>query len=146
MTELNALLASLDSTVGEVLGYFEGPGATTEARVGDWGAWEVLAHFLYWHEATAKGMEMAARGYGPYVVTGETDAVNAEVVAAHTGETITGMVAQAHQLQSRLDAAARQLNDLDAVVMERLSGPMTARQRLERIINHWKAHTEELKQ
>ena len=52
-----SLLAELQSTVDEVLTYFEGPGTESDARIGDWGAWEILAHFLYWHEMTAVGME-----------------------------------------------------------------------------------------
>ena len=150
MTETSnaeSLLLSLQSTVDEVLTYFEGPGASSRARVGDWGTWEVLAHFLYWHEITANGMESVFRGTGPVTVTGETDATNAKSVDALKGKSLQALGAEARRLQQRLDAAARKMTDLDAVVMVRPEAPggQTARQRIERLVRHWKGHTEELK-
>ncbi len=139
--EQETLIANLDNAVNACLAYFEGPGGTSKARVGDWGGWETLAHFLYWHETTAQGMEWVARGFGPCVVTTETDATNAVSVQGHKGESLSDLVRQARQLQARLAAAARRLNDIDAVVMVRPGGvTMTARQRLERLANHWQGH------
>ena len=142
-----SLLSTLQSTVDEVLTYFEGPGTTSKARVGDWGPWEVMAHFLHWHEMTAKGMESVVQGTGPVTVPGETDASNAISVDALRGESFQGLGMEVRQLQQRLDAAARRMTDLDAIVMVRPEAPggQTARQRLERLVQHWKGHTEELK-
>lgn len=143
--ERETLLSNLNAAVNATLAYFDGPGATTRARVGDWGAWETLAHFLYWHETTAQGMEWVARGFGPCVVTTETDATNAVSVRSHKEESLRDLVRQARQLQARLDGAARRLSDIDAVVMVRPGGvTMTARQRLERLARHWQGHVEAL--
>ncbi len=139
-SELETLIADLDSAVNTVLAYFEGPGQSTTTRIGDWGAWEVLAHFLYWHEATAKGMESVARGDGPMSVTIETDSMNAESVRLHQGESFADLVREARRLQAGLTDAARLLGDLDAVILERPERSATARQRLETIARHWQGH------
>ncbi len=144
-TEQETLISNLDAAVNATLAYFDGPGATTRARVGDWGAWETVAHFLYWHETTAQGMEWVSRGFGPCVVTTETDATNAVSVQSHKGESIPDLVRQARQLQARLVMAARRLSDIDTVVMVRPGGvTMTARQRLERLAGHWQGHVNAL--
>ncbi|MEE8443316.1 MAG: hypothetical protein V3S37_06150 [Dehalococcoidia bacterium] len=144
---VESLLTTLQNTVEEVLAYFEGPGTTSKARVGDWGSWEVLAHFLYWHERTATGMESVALGTGPVTITGETDATNAESIKAVAGKSFQELVSEARRLQKQLDTAARKVTDLDAVVMVRPEAPegQTARQRLERLARHWLGHTEALR-
>lgn len=140
-SEQETLIGNLDNAVNACLAYFEGPGGTSKARVGDWGAWETLSHFLYWHEVTAQGMEWVARGYGPCVVRTKTDETNAVSVQSHKGESIPDLVRQARQLQARLASAARRLNNLDAIVLDRPEGGgATARQRLERLANHWQGH------
>ena len=146
-SNVDSLLIALQTTVDDALTYFEGPGASSRARVGDWGPWEVLAHFLYWHETTAAGMESVLQGTGPVTITGEIDATNANSVDAVKGKSFTALGAEARRLQQRLDAAARKMTDLDAVVMIRPDTPggQTARHRLERLARHWNGHTEELK-
>ena len=146
-TELETLLSMVDSTVNDVLEYFAGSGATNNARIGDWGAWEIMAHLVFWHEATADGMESAARGYGPYTVLHETDATNEEAIKRADGHSIHELVSRAREVQLSLKTSARQLHELDIVVMERPEAPdgMTSRQRLERILHHWKSHTDALK-
>ncbi|MBI4203096.1 MAG: DinB family protein [Chloroflexi bacterium] len=143
-SDLNTLLGNLETVVHNTLTYFEGPGQTSKAQIGEWTPWEVLAHFLYWHEATARGMEQVAKGEKPFVVTIETDSMNAESVARHKGESFADLVRQGRQLQARLAAAARQIQDLDAVVLDRPEGGATARQRLERLARHWQNHTNEV--
>ena len=150
MTEANSvesLLILLQSTVDGVLSYLEGPGSASDARIGEWGAWEVLAHFLYWHEMTAVGMESVSKGTGPVSITGETDATNARSVDALKGNSFLELGTTARELHKRLDAAARQMRDIGEVVMIRPEAPegQTGRQRLERLILHWNGHTEELR-
>ena len=143
--ELDELLSALDTTVEEVLAYFEGPGATSTARVGDWGPREVLCHFLFWHDATAQGMESASSGGGPVVLDAPTDELNGRVLAQHAGEGIPELVAQARSLHKRLVQAARQLPDLDVTVLQRAEGSLvTARSRVEIIARHWRSHAAEL--
>ncbi len=145
MTEignLESLLIELQNTVDEALTYFEGPGVSSRARVGEWGSWEVLAHFLFWHEMTAKGMESVFTGTGPVTIEGETDATNANSVDALKGKSFLELGAEARRLQRRLDAAVRKMTDVDAVVMIRPEAPdgQTARQRVERLVRHLLHH------
>ena len=142
--ELDEMLSTLETIVNEALAYFEGPGATSTARVGDWGPREVLCHFLFWHEATAQGIESAISG-GPLVLDAPVDELNDQAVAQHAGEEMPQLVARARELQEQLVRAARRLSNLDVVVMQRPNNPpMTARQRLDRIAQHWQAHIAEL--
>ncbi len=127
-SELETLIADLDSAVNTVLAYFEGPGQSSTARIGDWGAWEVLAHFLYWHEATAKGMESVARGDGPLSVTIETDSMNAESVRLHQGESFADLAREARRLQAALTEAARLTGYLDTGLLEPPEQKPTPRQ------------------
>jgi len=60
----DALLASLNRVVQDTLTYFNGPGRATAARVDRWQARDVLMHFIYFHDATAWGIQSAAMG-GP---------------------------------------------------------------------------------
>ena len=47
------LIRELDAAVTDTLAYFAGPGQVSAASIAGWGAWEILAHFPYWHQATA---------------------------------------------------------------------------------------------
>jgi len=58
----DALLAELDRVVNDTLSYFDGAGRSTSARVDRWQARDVLMHFLYFHDATAWGIQAAALG------------------------------------------------------------------------------------
>ena len=146
-SNVKSLLIELQNTVDEALTYFQGPGASSNARIGEWGSWEVLAHFLFWHEMTAAGIESVLAGAGPVTITGETDTTNANSVDALKGKSFLELGAEARRLQKRLDAEVRKMTDVDAVVMIRPEAPggQTARQRLERLVRHWNGHTEELK-
>ncbi|MFC2005431.1 DinB family protein [Chloroflexota bacterium] len=143
--EVNSLLATLDKTVSDVLAYFNGPGSTSKARVGEWGAWEVLCHFVLWHEATIKGMKSVACSGEPYLIDGATDELNAGAVAKYQGKSFNDLTARLRQLQEELKQAARSLPDPDAPVMTRKGGTtLSGRERLEIINGHWLRHMEAL--
>src|SRR5207245_8296057 len=72
----DVLLAGLDKVVRETLAYFEGPGRETKARVDRWQARDVLMHFIYFHDATAWGIQSAALGGPPWPVPADSDTVN----------------------------------------------------------------------
>ena len=71
------LIRELDAAVIEPLNYFAGPGQVSAAAIAGWGAWETLAHFPYWHQATAWGIASATLGGPPWLVSADADAVNA---------------------------------------------------------------------
>ncbi|MBI2872454.1 MAG: hypothetical protein HYY00_04600 [Chloroflexi bacterium] len=144
--QFDALLANVEKSVQDALAYFEGPGATSQVKVDQWGPRDVLCHFLFWHQATAEGMESVARGGQPTRLEASTDDMNARAIAQHARESIPQLVSQARQLQGRLVRAARSIRDLEKPVLVRFDGtPANLRQRLEIIARHWTNHVRDLR-
>ena len=76
MADKQVLIRGLDEAVREVLAYFEGAGRTSTAKVDKWQARDVLQHFIYFHDATAWGIQSAAQGGGPWPLPAGTDHIN----------------------------------------------------------------------
>ena len=139
--QTEALLIVFRATVRDVLAYFEGPGSASETRVGDWGAWEMLCHFIRWHEATIEGMESVARGGGPYIVQTSAHEENAGIIAQNSGKSFAQLISHLRALHDRLEQAARKLTDIDMEVIRFSEGiSSSARSRLERMPLHWAEH------
>ena len=140
------LIANLESSVQDTLAYFEGAGRTTGARIDRWGAWDVLAHFPYWHNATAWGIASATLGGPPWQVSGSADEVNDAALALHAGEDVDALIGQLRQAQARRVRVARQPADLDAPAFRMPDGRLVSiRQRLETIARHWRGHLDALR-
>ncbi len=141
------LLANLDGVVQDALAYFEGPGRATTARVGRWQARDVLMHFLYFHDATAWGIQSAALGGPPWPVPADSDVVNEVCRHLREHESVDELLTQARQAHVRLLRAAHDAPDLDQPCFRRVTGElMTGRQRLELLARHWAEHVAELQQ
>ncbi len=144
--QVEELIAGVERAVGSGLEYFEGPGAASGVRVGEWGTREILSHMVFWHRGTVEGMESVARGGGPTTLKGETDELNAETVGGMAGRSVEDLIAEIRGLQTRLVAAARALPDPGATVLVRdEDGGSSAIRRLQAITHHWKEHVDELK-
>ncbi len=142
-----ALLANLDRVVQDTLAYFEGPGRVTDARVDRWQARDVLMHFIYFHEATAWGIQSAALGGPLWPVPADPDTVNEVCRRLHEHESFDELLAQVRQAHARLVRAARNAPDLDKPCFQRATGEMmTGRQRLELLARHWAEHIRELQE
>ena len=76
MAPKDVALANLDRVVQDILAYFDGPGRATSARVDRWHARDVLMHFIYFHDATAWGIQSVALGGPPWPVPADSDTVN----------------------------------------------------------------------
>lgn len=140
------LLVSLDRSVQETLAYFDGPGRTAVAQAGQWGAWEVLAHFPYWHNATAWGIASAGLGGPPWQVSGSADAVNAAALLVHAPDGFDDLLRQLQQAHTRLLQVARAAPDLDAPAFQMGDGRLVSvGQRLETIARHWQGHVAALR-
>lgn len=140
-----ALLADLDRVVQDALAYFAGPGRTTTARVDRWQARDVLMHFIYFHDATAWGIQSAAIGGPLWPVPGDSDVVNDVCRRLHEHESFDELLGQARQAHARLMRAAREAPDLDRPCFQRATGEiMTGRQRLALLAGHWAEHVREL--
>ena len=144
-TEKAALIEALDRVVQDALGYLEGPGRTTTARVDRWAARDILQHFIYFHEATAWGIQSAATGGPAWPVAADADTVNEVCRRLHEGESFDDLLAQARGAHGRLLRAARSAPDLDLPCFRRANGePMTGAQRLDAMARHWRGHMDEL--
>lgn len=140
-------IADLDRVVQETLAYFDGPGRVTDARVDRWQARDVLMHFIYFHDATAWGIQSVALGGPPWPVPADSDTVNEVCRHLHAHEGFDDLLAQARQAHARLMRAAGHSPDLDRPCFRRATGEtMTGRQRLELLAKHWTEHVRELKE
>ena len=145
MTDKKALMENLDQAVREVLTYFEGSGRTTTAQVDRWQARDVLQHFIYFHDATAWGIQSVAIGGPVWPFPGDSDIVNEVCRRLHTDESFDDLLAQVRLAHDRLMLAARSSPDLDQPCFKRANGEsMTGAQRLEVLAKHWRDHVHEL--
>ena len=146
MADNQKLIANLDAAVRDVLAYFDGAGRTTTAMVDKWQARDVLQHFIYFHDATAWGIQSAAFGGPPWPLPGDADIINQVCRRLHGHEDIEGLLTQLKQAHARLTRAARRSPDLDQPCFKRANGDtVTGRQRLEILAKHWNEHGDELK-
>ena len=138
-------ITALDTVVQDTLAYFGGPGRTTTARVDRWQARDILMHFLYFHDATAWGIQSAALGGPPWPVPADSDTVNEVCRRLHEHESLDELLTQVRQAHARLMRAARSVSNLDAPCFRRSNGEVsTGRQRLEVLARHWTEHVREL--
>jgi hypothetical protein len=141
----DAPLAELDRVVKETLAYFDGAGRATSARVDKWQARDVLMHFIYFHDATAWGIQAAALGAPPWPVAADADVVNEVCRRLHAHESFDELLTQVRQAHARLVQASRNSPHLDKPCFRRANGEvMTGRQRLEALARHWTEHVREL--
>jgi hypothetical protein len=141
----DTVLSNLDRVAQETFAYFEGPGRTTPARVDRWHARDVLMHFLYFHDATAWGIQSAALGGPPWPVPADADTVNEVCRRLHEHESADELLTQLRLAHARLMRAASAAPDLERPCFKRATGEvMTGRERLELLARHWSEHVREL--
>ncbi len=140
-----ALLAELDRVVKETLGYSDGAGRSTTAKVDGWQARDVLMHFIYFHDATAWGIQAAAHGGPPWQPPADADTINEVCRRLHAHESFDELLTQVKQAHARLVQAAPSSSPLDKPAFRRPNGEtITGRQRLEVLARHWAEHVREL--
>ena len=140
-----ALVAELDRVVRETLTYFDGAGRATAARVDRWHARDVLMHFIYFHDATAWGLQSAALGGPPWPLPTDADGINEVCRRLHEHESFDELLTQLRQAHARLAHAVRNAPDVDKPCFRRANGELvTGRQRLEVLARHWAEHVREL--
>jgi hypothetical protein len=139
------LLSNLDRVAQETFAYFDGAGRANRARVDQWQARDVLQHFIYFHDATAWGIQSAALGGPLWPVPGDSDIVNEVCRRLHEQESVDDLLGQLKQAHARLMRAARNAPDLDQPCFRRANGEsLTGAQRLELLAKHWTEHVHEL--
>ena len=139
-------IAAMDQVAQETFAYFSGPGRTTTARVDRWHARDVLMHFIYFHDATAWGIQSVGQGGPPWTLPADSDTINEVCRRLPEHESLEDLLTQLRLAHARLMHAARQSPSLDAVCFKRANGEMmTGRQRLQLLAKHWTEHVDELK-
>src|SRR5436853_7458929 len=98
----DALIADLDRVAQDTFAYFDGPGRATKARVDRWQARDVLMHFIYFHDATAWGIQSAALGGPPWPVPADSDTVNEVCRRLHEHESLDELPKQLRQAHARV--------------------------------------------
>ena len=138
-------LEELDRVVRETLAYFEGPGRKTSARVDRWQARDILMHFIYFHDATAWGIQSMTLGGPPWPLPADADTVNEVCRRLHEHESYDELLTQVKQAHARLVRASQNAPDLDTPCFRRPNGEtVTGRQRLEVLARHWAEHVRAL--
>ena len=118
----DTLIAELDQVVRDTLAYFDGAGRRTEARVDRWQARDILMHFLYFHDATAWGIQSATQGGPPWPLAADADTINEVCRRLHEHESFDELLVQLRQAHARLVGAARRAPDLDRPCFQRSNG------------------------
>jgi hypothetical protein len=150
--QIDSLIAALEQSVESGLAYFQGPGSQSKVKIGRYEPREFLCQLVWWHQATAEGMESVAAGGAPYRIYASVDEMNARAVARFAGKDVNqsgtygaSLVDLARQWQARLVKAARALPDLNTTVLIMGDGSgRSVQQRLETIARHWNERVNEL--
>ena len=135
------LLTDLQTAFEQVLKFYAGPKAASQAKVDQWDARDTLAHFMFWHDSSSWAIVSATIGGPIWRNPGNADETNAAAVLSHAGESVTDLLQQLRWAQARLARAAQNAPDLEAVIAQRPTGEsVTVRARLELLTNHWMSH------
>ncbi len=139
-TSIEDLISDVEQVVAGGLAYFSSVdyGAQPEA---EW----VLRHMVFWHRVSAEGMESVLAGGEPFRISGTTDEVNARAASDTAGLSTADIVETLTDLQARMVAAVRKLEDPEVTVVVLKDGTeRPASQRLRMTAFHWKGHLAEL--
>ena len=142
----NGAVEALDRVAKQTFRYFDGPGRQNTAKIDKWKARDVLQHFIYFHDATAWGIQSVALGGPVWSLPADSDTINEVCRRLHEKESVDDLLQQLKQAHARLIRAAKASPDLDTPCFKRRNGEtLTGRQRLELLAKHWNEHVEELK-
>jgi sulfur carrier protein ThiS len=140
------LLDELDATVRATIEALRAEDQQAVVRPGEWGLPEVVAHFLYWHDATAWGTA-SANAEGPaWPLPSGPDPINEASLRLRAGETVGALLDELEASHRRLVAAVEGAPDTERTAFARPNGDgVSIRRRLEMVTSHWRTHLEELR-
>src|ERR1041385_6065229 len=102
MTDPREAIAAMDRVAQETFAYFAGPGRGTNARVDRWQARDEPMHFIYFHDATAWGIQSVAHGGPPWVLPADADTINEVCRRLREHESPDELLTQLRQAHVRL--------------------------------------------
>ena len=140
-TDIEDLIAEVEQVVADGLAYFSGVDYGSNPDVE-----QVLRHMVFWHRASVEGMESVLGGGPPFRIPGSVDEMNARASADTAGLTTAEVIETLTNLQARMVAAVRKLDDPEVTVVVLQDGTeRPASQRLRMTAFHWKGHQDELR-
>jgi sulfur carrier protein ThiS len=145
-TEDRQRLDELDATVRSTIEALRAEDQQAVVRPGEWGLPEVVAHFLYWHDATAWGTASANVEGPAWPLPSGPDPINEASLQLRAGETVSSLLGELEASHRRLIAAVEGAADTERAAFARPNGDgVSIRRRLEMITTHWRTHLEELR-
>lgn len=142
---IDAYITGLEQSVEAGLDHFSRLWDEAKIKMGKWGPRETLCARIWWLQATAEGIESAVSGGPPYRIYASDEEMDSRAVGRVAGQTVPQLVEKARAERARLEAAARTLQDLNAIVLIHSDGTEdSAQTRLERMTQEWNACATEL--
>ncbi len=147
----SGLINKLENSFKEAIAYYKGDGANSEAKVGDWGPKETLAHMVYFCERNAQAIQDAIAGKGPLPILEppytNVDDLNASKVSEYANTSLEELVVIATASHYKMLEGAKALPSLETPIILRPNGEtQTAQVRIEGTANHWINHVNWLKE
>jgi hypothetical protein len=142
---IDTLMTELEQSVEAGLEHFSRLWDEGKIRMGKWGYRETLCEQLWWIQTTAAGIESVVSGGAPYRIYASDEEMNARAVGRVAGQYVPQLADKAREARARLEATARQLTDLNAIVLIHGDGTeVSAQTCIERLTEQWNASAAEL--
>jgi len=142
---IDASMTELEQSVESGLEHFSRLWDEGKIKMGKWGYRETLCERLWWTQATADGIESVVAGKAPYRIYASDDEMDARAVGRVAGQFVPQLADKARAARERLEAAARKLSDLNAVVLIHGDGTEDSAQAcIDRLTQQWGASATEL--
>ena len=147
----SSLINKLENSFKEAIAYYKGDGANSEAKVGDWGPKETLAHMIYFCERMAQAIQDAIAGKSPLPILEipytDVDDLNASKVKEYANTSLEELVIIATASHYKMLEGAKALPSLEVPIILRPNGEIqTAEVRIEGTANNWINHVKWLKE
>lgn len=142
---IDTLMTELEQSVEAGLEHFSRLWDEGKIKMGKWGYRETLCERLWWTQTTAEGIESVLSGGAPYRIYASDEEMNARAVGRVAGQYVPQLADRAREARARLEVAARQLTDLNAIVLIHGDGTEDSAQTcIERLTEQWNASAVEL--
>ncbi|WP_089717599.1 hypothetical protein [Candidatus Entotheonella palauensis] len=142
---IDASMTGLEQSVEAGLDHFSRLWDEGKIKMGKWGHRETLCEQLWWTQATADGMEAVASGGAPYRIYASDQEMDARAVGRVAGQFVPQLADKAREARARLEAAARNLSDLNATVLIHGDGTADSAQTcIDRLTEQWNSSAAEL--
>lgn len=142
---IDASLSGLEQSLEAGLEHFSRLWDEGKIKMGTWGHRETLCERLWWTQATAEGVEAVSSGGAPYRIYASDAEMDARAVGRVAGQFVPELADKARAARARLEAAVRNLSDLNATVLIHGDGTEDSAQAcIDRLTQQWNASAEEL--